>query len=162
MRAALLPVIMVLTSGAALLPSDDPPVALAMTEPVACKKIRGFEDYDPLPNAVVVSGEKLLLYSRVTGHTIREEKGAFRAHLVEDVNIRKKGEKKVVWGRKKVVDFLADSKQPPERLYLGTTIALQGYRAGDYEAELILHDMLSPEATTTQKFEFKVEAAGRR
>src|SRR5581483_5601106 len=129
-----------------LLPSgaDDP--RLSMTKPIACRAIRGYEDYDALEEPAVTPDEKLLIYVRPQNHATEpvEGKPAFRAHLIEDVNIRRKGQKKVVLGREKVVELKFESPEPPVNLYLGTSLGLKGIPPGEYEADLILKDQLRP------------------
>jgi hypothetical protein len=137
---------------------DDPAEPLAMTDPVACRKIKGYEDYEPLDEPSIAPDEKLLIYTRVSGHSSRFLKGKYQVHLVQDVNIRKKGQKAVLWGRKKVVDFLGESDDEPRRLYLGTTLGLKGLKPGDYEAELILRDEFATKQMATQRLAFQVVA----
>jgi hypothetical protein len=129
-----------------------------MSDPVACRKITGFDDYEALENASIGTGEKLLVYTRVTGHTVEKAKASYRVHLLQDVNIRKKGQKRIVWGRKKILDYQGQTDDPTTRIYLGTTIALKGFPAGDYQAELMLTDALNPERTARQVLDFTITA----
>lgn len=146
-------------------PADDPkpepkPDAepLAMTEPIACRAIRGYEDYDVLDPVEVTPDEKLLIYVRSLHHayTFDDDQGQYRAHLTEDVNIRKKGRKKVLVGREKVVDLEFSSNSPPVNLYLGTALGLKNMPPGEYEADLILKDALHPGSTAEQTLSFRV------
>src|SRR4051794_7952723 len=43
-------------------PRADAENELRMTPAVACRSIEGFEDYEPLPDPALTSGEKLLIY----------------------------------------------------------------------------------------------------
>ena len=113
-----------------------------VTEPIGCKVVRGYEDYEPLDAAEVARDQKLLLYTRPSGYQINEAEGRYRAHLVEDVQVRRPGKKKVVWSRKRIIDFKAEDDQPPRRLYLATTIGVKGFEPGEYEIDLALHDAL--------------------
>lgn len=159
------PARLVATLGLALLvgspacPADDPDAdALAMTEPVACRSIRGYEDYDALDPAEVTPDEKLLVYVRSLNHAWERPEGQdrYRAHLIQDVNLRRKGQKKVVLGREKVVDLEVESEEPPVNLYVGTTISLKGFPPGDYEADLILRDALRPGSKAVATLSFRL------
>jgi hypothetical protein len=134
--------------------------SLSLSEPIACRKITGYEDYVVLEPAELTRDEKLLVYCRPRGHTyvLDKKKGRYQAHLVEDIAVRRKGKQKPIWTRKKAIDFLVDSESPPLNLYLGTTIGLKGLEPGDYEAELIVTDELTEDPPATQVLEFKVIA----
>ncbi len=141
--------------------SDDPrpkTESLSMTDPIPCRSIRGYEDYDVLDPAEVTPDEKLLIYVRSRHHAYQfdDELGKYCADLIEDVNIRRKGQKKVLYGRDKVVDLKISSVQPPENLYLGTTLGLKGIPPGEYEADLILKDMLDPGSKTEKSLSFRI------
>ncbi len=135
---------------------DDPEARLTMSKPVACSKINGHNDYVELGEAIVSLDEKLLVYTNVTGYTVRQEKQKHRVHLVEDVNLRKKGEKRVIWGRKKLLDFVGESDTPPAHVFLGTTIGVKQLKPGEYEAEFLLRDEFGAELQARQTLAFKV------
>ncbi|GIW87457.1 MAG: hypothetical protein KatS3mg108_1781 [Isosphaeraceae bacterium] len=120
-------------------PSDR---GFAISEPVACRVIRGYEDYEPLAEPVIPRTEKLLIYVRSEGHQYERQADGYRFHLVQDVNIRRQGEKKILWGRKRVVDYEGTSPRPPLQLYLSTTLGLVDLPPGTYEADLIVHDRI--------------------
>lgn len=138
--------------------SDNTADSLTMSDPIACKSIKGFDDYEPLENATIGPDEKLLIYTRVNGHTVKPAKNdKYQVHLIQDVNVRKKGQKRVIWGRKKIIDFMGESIDPSERIYLGTTIGIKGIAPGEYQAELILTDAFDTDHTTRQVLDFKVK-----
>ena len=129
---------------------------LQLSQPVACRKISGYEDYVVLEPVELTRDDKLLIYCKPTGHTYSESEGKYRAHLVEDLAIRRKGKQKPLWTRKKAIDFKAESDYPPLKLYLGTTVGLKGLDPGDYEVDLIVVDDLLDEPPVTATLEFKV------
>jgi hypothetical protein len=136
---------------------------LTLTEPIACRKITGYEDYVVLDPPELSQDAKLLIYTRPLGHTyVLTKERKYQAHLVEDVAIRRKGQKKPIWTRKKVVDLLVEFDQPPLYLYLGTSIGPKDLKPGEYEAELIVTDVLTDDPPATQVLEFKVIASRPR
>ncbi len=130
---------------------------LALSEPIACRAVRGYGDYDALDEPALTKDEKLLLYVQPSNHTIEPVGDKFRVHLTEDLQIRRKGQKRVLWSRQKIVEFRTESPERPERLYLGTTVGLKSCTPGTYVAEITLNDQLAPGgARTTRSFEFRV------
>ncbi len=113
---------------------------LEMAEPIACRTIAGYEDYQPLDEPVIARTEKLMIYTRFSGQTIIKKNEGYHVHLVQDVNVRRKGQKKVLWGRKRIVEYEATEDYPPLNLYIGTSLGLINFEPGEYEADLILHD----------------------
>lgn len=132
---------------------------LAMTPAIACLAIRGYEDYDVRDEPAIENEEKLLLYFKTKNQTIQRAGSKYKVHLVEDVKVRRKGEKAILWSRDKIVSYQVSSEQRPENLYIATTLAFKGIPAGEYEAELILHDRLTKEATASQVFQFRIKPA---
>jgi hypothetical protein len=129
---------------------------LEMSEPIACRSVRGYEDYEPLDEPVVPRTEKLLIYTRPTGHAYAREEGGYRFHLVQDVNVRRKGEKKVLWGRKRIVEYADLSPRPPVALYLSTSLGLKEFPPGEYEADLILHDLIGKAEPARRTLAFRL------
>ena len=152
------PEVLCLAAALVLSTCDDPAPTLEMSKPVACRIISGHNDYQALEDPSVSLDEKLLIYTNVTGYTVRQEKAKFQVHLVQDVNLRKQGEKRVIWGRKKIIDFLGEDDVRPDHIYLGTTIGVKHLKPGSYQAELILTDQFNPEQTHRQTIDFKVTA----
>jgi hypothetical protein len=136
---------------------------LEVSEPIACRIVRGFEDFDRLEPVELLSHEKLIVYTRPSGHVIESTGGRYRAHLVQDIQIRRPGKKKALWSRKRVIDLVAENDDPPVRLYLASTIGLKGMTPGSYEADLILHDELAPDSEpVVRTLPFKVVATKPR
>ncbi len=153
----------------AVAPADEPssepdeatpskPGGLRMSRAVICSTIDGYEKYKPLPGAAQTSEEKLLVYYRPLYYKTDFVDGYYLAHVSQDNEIRKRGEKKVVRQKKKVVDYAPKTKQqPPQQLYIRNTISLKGLDPGDYELTIILRDELDKEAPATrQMVKFKI------
>jgi hypothetical protein len=148
-------------------PKGQPPKAspspvrgtLTMSEAVVCRSIDGYEDYEPLPDAAQTSDEKLLVYYRPFGYRTTFVKDAYQAHLTQDAEIRRRGEKGVLRQKKKLLDYTAKSPQPPEQIYLRNTISLKGLKPGDYVLTIILHDELGDGPPATQVVRFRVVPA---
>ncbi len=133
------------------------PGGLRMSRAVVCRVINGYEDYEPLPDAAQTSEEKLLIYYRPLRYKVDFIDGYYRAHLVQDNEIRKRGSKKIVREKKKVVEYRPKTRQPPGPLYIRNMISLKGFPPGDYELTIILRDELEKGSPPTkQVVRFKV------
>jgi hypothetical protein len=134
---------------------------LKLSEPIACRNIKGYEDYEPLDEPALTKDEKLFIYLRPQDHTIDPvDDGKFRVHLVEDVNIHRKGQKRVLWGKERIIDYDVKVEYPPKNLYLGTTVSLKDLPVGEYTAEILVHDRLKKDETATATLDFRVVKAG--
>lgn len=131
---------------------------LRMSRAVVCESIDGFEDYKVLRGASQTSEEKLLIYYRPLGYTIkRDEEGFYTAHLTQDNEIRKRGKKKVLRAKKKVVEYEPKHKDGIGPIYIRNTISLKGLKPGEYDITIILHDILDPDAPPSRQIvRFKV------
>jgi len=138
---------------------SDEKESLGMSPAVACKSIEGYEDYEPLPDATLTSDEKLLVYYRPTGFRTDPVGNKFRAHLVQDARIRRRGEKVFLKTRMKLLEYEVKSDIPPDLIYLRNTISLKGLKPGRYELDIILHDKISGGSPATQVLAFQVVAA---
>jgi len=135
---------------------------LGMTPAVACQAIGGFEDYEPLPGASLTSDAKLLVYYRPINYHIERVGATYRIHLVQDAQIRRRGEKKVLMVKPKMVDSDFKGKEPAGPVYMRNTVGLKGLPPGEYDFELILHDVLAPGAPMArQSLQFKVVPPAR-
>ena len=129
---------------------------LRMSEAVVCRSIDGYEVYEPLPDAAQTSDEKLLVYYRPFGYKSAFVNDSYQAHLTQDAEIRKRGEKAVLRQKKKLLDYTAKSPQPPELIYLRNTISLKGLKPGEYDLTIILHDEIGRGPPATQVVKFRV------
>ena len=98
------------------------------------------------------------MYFRPLRYKIEDaDDGLYRAHLVQDNEIRKKGEKRIVRQKKKVVEYEPKTKDPPKQLYIRNTISLKGLEPGEYDLTIILRDELDKTAPPSrQVVRFKV------
>ncbi|HEU5115313.1 MAG TPA: hypothetical protein VFT74_01415 [Isosphaeraceae bacterium] len=143
-------------------PKDDAAVepGLTLSEPIACRNIKGYEDYEPLDEPELTKDEKLFIYLRPFDHTIEDaEDGKFHVHLAEDVNIHRKGQKRVLWGKKNIIDYDKTVDYPPRNLYLGSIVSLKELPVGEYTAEIFVHDQLKKNETKIAKLDFRVVKA---
>jgi hypothetical protein len=135
-------------------PSDAGP--LAMTRAVACKSIEGYEDYEALPRGELTAEEKLLVYYRPLKYKIVRTSKDYTAHLTQDGQIRRKGEKTVLLRKKNLLDYEAKKAEPLGEIYLRNSFSLKGLAPGDYEYDIILRDENNPGPPVTQSVKFRV------
>ena len=152
-RCLALGLLLALAAAPSSRPDDDD---LSMTDAVACRTIRGFEDYDPLPDAELPKEAKLQVYYRPLHYKVERTKGGYRVHLVQDGRIRRRGEKAVLWKKDNVVDYEVKTELPPGPLYLTNSVAIQGLKPGEYDLDIILRDKLSQGREATQVLKFRV------
>jgi hypothetical protein len=134
-----------------------------MTPPVACASIAGYEEYERLPASSLTSDEKLLVYYRPLHYRVAREGLTNHIHLVQDGQIRRRGEKKVLMSKKALLDYEWKSQDPPLTVFLRNTVGLKGLKPGEYEYDIILTDRLAAGAPTArQSLPFKVVPPGLR
>ena len=124
---------------------------LRMSRAVVCESIDGFENYKALAGAAQTSDEKLLIYYRPLRYKTDYVNGLYRAHLVQDNEIRKRGRKEVVRQKKKVVEYDPKSKDPLGPIFIRNTISLKGLEPGDYDLTVILYDQLDKGAPPSKQ-----------
>jgi hypothetical protein len=140
-------------------PKAKKPAGLRIVDPVVCKSIDGYEEYEPLPDAAQTSEEKLLVYYRPKGYKIVKRGDVYVARFAQDGQIRPLGRKKVLLRKLKLLDYEAKSDVPPDEIYFQNTFSLKGLPPGEYEYDMILKDLNSKGATTTQSVKFRIVAA---
>jgi hypothetical protein len=123
--------------------TDEDP--LRMTKPVLCRKIHGFASFEEWPGMSVTADDKLMIYFEPSGYKIEQTREGYRAFLVEDALIRKKGAKAAIWKKENMLEYEAKSKTPPYQIYFRTDMAIKGLPPGDYELDLTVRDRLSKE-----------------
>ena len=131
---------------------------LAMTPAVACVSIEGYEQYNPLVEALATEDDKLLLYYRPLNYRVDRDGAEYRASLSIDGQVRKKGEKSVLRRKVDVIKYDPKFKTKTAYLYFSHSASLKGLAPGEYELEIILHDRLDPGATATQRVPFRIKA----
>ncbi|HWE37697.1 MAG TPA: hypothetical protein VG406_14110 [Isosphaeraceae bacterium] len=142
--------------------SDKKPARLSMSRAVACKKIDGFRKYQPLREVALTRDDKLLVYYEPRNFAVEEVEGGYRAHLIQDGQIRRKDQKKVLRREDKAIDLKPKGEQPPANLYIYTNVSLKGLEPGEYELDIILHDEVKKGTTATQTIPFRVVAASAK
>lgn len=124
---------------------------LRMSRAVICTDIDGYEKYKPLAGAAQTSEEKLLVYYRPLRYTIDYVDGYYRAHLIQDNVLRRRGRKEVLRQKKKVVDYEPKSKEGLGPIYIKSTVSLKGLTPGEYNLTIILYDALDPSAPPSRQ-----------
>jgi hypothetical protein len=132
---------------------------LCMSDAVVCSSIEGFESYERLPDAALTSDEKLLIYYRPFGYKTALVDGMYQAHLIQDAQIHKRGQKAVLRKKLKLLDFKPRSQSPPDNLFVRNSISLKGLPPGDYDLTIILHDEVVKEPPATQSVKFRIVPA---
>jgi hypothetical protein len=127
----------------------------------ACREIRGYEDFEPLPAPALAPDEKLLVYFRPRHYKTASVEGRHEAHLAEDCRIRRRGSSAIVWSKPNIVEYRPRADQPPREIYIRNTISLKALKPGDYELEIVLHDKIGLGPSATHTLSFQVVAPGR-
>ena len=130
---------------------------LAMSPAVACEKIEGYEHYVEREGAALTKDEKLLVYYRPLNYKVERYKGRYRAHLTQDVRVRRHGAKAVLWKKDRLVDEGYPLPDPSTTLFIKNVIALKALAPGEYDLEIVLHDQLAKGATAVQTLRFQVQ-----
>jgi hypothetical protein len=134
--------------------------SFGMSAPVACREIRGYEDYDPLASPALTADEKLLVYYRPRHFKTAGVDGRFEAHLTQDCRVRRRGEKAVLWSKANMVDYRPRADTPPRQIFIRNTVSLKGLKPGEYDLDLILHDKIGRSAPAVRTLPFRVIARG--
>ena len=134
---------------------------LEMSKAVACKRIEGYEQFVPLPDASLTSEEKLQVYYRPLNFKVEPvEKPKpghrYKARFSQDSRIRRKGEKTVLMKKDKILEYDPTFETPSERIYLTNSVGLKGLPPGEYELDIVLKDGLDEGSTATQSLPFTI------
>lgn len=140
-------------------PSEENERFFGLTAPIACKEIRGYEDYDVLPNARLTRDEKLQIYYRPLHFKTRRKGEKYEVHFTQDGRIRRRGQKGVLWSKTNLLDYTATSASPSPPVCLRNSVALKGLSPGEYEYDLILRDEVGKSAPATKTLEFTIIAS---
>lgn len=129
--------------------------SFGFTEPVACSEIKGFEDYVELPGGALTSDEKLIVYFRPRHFKTAKVGRQYEAHFTEDVKIRRRGQKPVLWSKAKIMEYQPRGGLPNPPIYFHNKIAIKGLTPGKYDLEIVLHDEIgqTPPAVRVLPFE---------
>jgi hypothetical protein len=158
--------VVVLVLATALGPGPSAPdsgVELSITQAVVCASIDGYENYEPLPSGALTSEEKLLLYYRPLNYRVQREGSSDHVHLVQDGQIRRRGEKLVLTAKAKMIDFDWKAAHPIGQVYMKSAAGLKNLKPGDYEFDIILHDELAAGTPVArQSVPFRIVPPGAR
>lgn len=161
--------ILAIVAGSSLTSADDeattPPRRPDMTDPAICLIVRGFRDFDAFdePVPTLSRDEKLQIYYEPFNYLIVRDSddGPYRAHLVQDIRIRRTGNPRTLQSEKGVIDYAPRSNDPPSATYLHTTLSLKEFPPGEYEIDVILHDRLAEDsAESVRTLPFRVTPVG--
>lgn len=134
------------------------PVHLRMSPAVACRAIDGYERFEILPGRVLTAEEKLLVYYRPLNYKTVRKDDVFTAHLTQDGQVRRKGDKKVLLRKKSLLDYEPKSPNPLGPIYLRNSFSLKGLPPGEYEYDIILRDENEPGPPAVQSLRFRIVA----
>ena len=129
---------------------------LSMTRAVVCLSVKGYEDYVKRPEASLTADEKLLIYYRPRNFAIERDGEDYSAHLVQDARIRRRGEKAILLAKAKLVEFIPKGPAPPSNKYMTNWISVADLKPGDYDLDIILHDVVAGSRPITQTVQFTV------
>ena len=133
--------------------------SFSVSQPVLCKDVRGYEDYEELSVPELTSEDKLLVYFRPRHFKAAVVGNKFEAHFTQDGKIRRRGEKPVLWQKVNLLDYSqkGDSRDLP--VSIRNTVSLKTLKPGEYEYEIILRDEVGKSAPASKKVYFKVVSA---
>jgi len=134
------------------------PIRLRMSPAVVCRAIDGFEQYERLRGATLTAEEKLLVYYRPLEYKTVQNEDGFTAHLTQDGQVRRKGEKTVLLRKKSLLDYEPKSPEPLGPIYLRNSFSLKGLAPGEYEYDIILRDQYEPGPPAIQAVKFRIVA----
>lgn len=122
-------------------PAED---RLGASEPVVCRKVVGFRDYEVLDPAELTKDEKLIIYLEPSGYAVERDAKTdeFHAYLIQDAKLRRKGSEKPIQEEKGFLEYKPRSKEPLGTLYLSSSFSLKDLGPGEYELDLIFRDGL--------------------
>ncbi len=130
--------------------------SFGFSAPVACKEVRGYEDYDTLPDAALTRDEKLIVYF-IPRHFKSEPKGKkYRVHFTQDGRVRRRGQKAVIWSLPKALEYKDEFDGPPQSVFLTNKLALKALPPGDYDYEIILRDAVGHSTAATRTLPFTI------
>ena len=143
-------------------PFDDPKdkaetSKLILSDAVVCESIAGFADYVKRDEASLTRDEKLLVYYQVENFGVERVGKEYQVHLVQDIRVRRQGQRAVLQSKDKFYEFKGKSKQRLPWVFMQNTISLKPYSPGDYELEIIVHDEIGKGPAVSQILKFRVK-----
>jgi hypothetical protein len=132
------------------------PTELGMTPAIACLKVDGYDDFVELPDASLTPDDKLQVYYKPLNYAVEKRPKFLYSHLTQDVRIRRKGKKDVLWKKDQMFNYEAKSPDPTQRIFMTNKISIKALTPGEYELDIILHDALVAGSAATQTLAFTV------
>ncbi len=130
---------------------------LKLSDPVACKSVKGFRDYIELKPTELTTFDKLMIYVEPTGFSTKTEGDKKKAHLVQNARVRAKGAKPLIFDRNELFSYEPALSTGRENLFLAASIGFKNLKPGKYVLELDTIDKLArPEMKITQIIEFAI------
>src|SRR3954451_14357458 len=108
------------------IPDEANEPGLDMSKAIACASIDGYEKFEALPDAALTSDEKLLVYYRPLNYHTEKAGATKHIHLVQDGQIRRRGEKAILMSKAKMIDYEWKSTEPELPVFLRNTVGLKG------------------------------------
>lgn len=130
---------------------------LKVSEPITCKSVKGFRNYERLDPPELTTFDKLLVYIEVSGFATFTDENQQKARLVQNGKVRAKGSKTVIFERKELLRFEPVSKTGRETFYLSSTVGFTDFSPGEYVLELeTVDNAASPERKVIHSIEFRI------
>ena len=98
------------------------------------------------------------VYYRPLPHYTIDREGLTQldAHLTQDGEIHRRGEKAALQRKANMVDYEVKEKSSPDFLFIRNTVSLKGLKEGDYDFVIILHDALGQKPPAQQAMPFRI------
>jgi hypothetical protein len=137
--------------------SDQPPEEhpqldgpLAMSQPQLCRRVHGFGSYEPLGDPAVKAGQRLLIYSDVTGLKQEETDDAFISRISSRLELRSQDSGSIRW--QTALEPKQDScRRPRHDFYVNYVVELPAtLEPGAYRLRVTLTDLIAGRDTSTE------------
>ena len=134
------------------------PVSLAISKPVICKEIRGYEDFDVRPGESLRKDEKMLIYYLPLNYEEETNGEKHHVHLTQEGRVRKRGQKVALFAKKDMLIYDVKYAPPSRPIYLQNIVSLKDLKAGEYTYDIVLTDKVGG-GTVTRSVPFKITPA---
>lgn len=128
-----------------------------LTEPVVCRSIKGFRDYEVLEPRELTTYDKLLIYLEPSGFSLKNKEEKLFIDLRQGAILHAKGSKKRIFEKEELFQYNPEVDSPYQQIYLAATIGFKNLIPGEYVLELWTVDKLAkPEKKEIQIIEFRI------
>ena len=128
-----------------------------VSEPIVCKSIKGFRNYERLDPPELTVYDKLLIYVEPTGFETKSQADVKKGQLVQNGKVRAKGSKTVIFERQELLKVEPELKIGHELYYLSATVGFKNLKPGEYSLDLETVDKLAqPERKISQTIDFRI------